>query len=492
MAASSTGPDATTGSARDPLDAPSAAVSVIRGSVWRTAGFATASLLGLISLPLLVRYLGAADVGRYQYVLAMTAIVASVTEAGLTGLGVREYAVRDAAGRRALLETLVALRVTLTAAGIAVALAVALIAGMKPELVAGVVISGVAVLLLALSGSYAVVLTGQLRFGWVAALDVVRQVGLVATIVALVVADASLVWFFVAPVVGNLVDLLMVMIATRGQIPLRPSGHVREWGRLLRLVLPFTFATAAGFIYFRMSLLVMPVVASAEDVGQFAVALRLFEQLGAVAWLLVNSAFPLLARAASTDRARLQIGLQKLSEVALLVGGAAAVATVAGAPLIIHIIAGSGFSDAVGAMRILGVALFWTFLLATGSFALLSLHRNRALLIANLLALGVGACVTLALAGPHGAQGAALGSLAAEVALSVAYAVAIAVRDPDLRVSLRILGPVALAVAAAAALALALPGEVLPPIGALVAYAAVILATGAVPAEIWGAIRPAR
>jgi O-antigen/teichoic acid export membrane protein len=483
MPASSTQPD-------HRLDAPDAAVSVIRGGAWRTIGFAVASLLALISLPLLVRHLGVVDLGRYQYVVALTAVVGMVSEAGLTGLGVREYAVRDAAGRRALLDALVALRLTFTAIGVVLATGFAVATGMDAVLVAGVVITGVAVLLQAMSGSYAVVLSGQLRFGWVAAVDVVRQLGLVAAIAVLVIVDAPLVWFFVAPLVANLADLLMVMVATRGKVPLIPGRGAREWRGLLRHVLPFTFATAAGIIYLRISLLVMPAVATDEEVGLFAVAMRLFEQLGAVAWLLVNSAFPILARAASTDRARLQGGLQKLSDVAILVGGGAAVATIAGAPLIIRVIAGEGFDGAIGPMRLLGVALFWTFLMATGSFALLSLKRHRALLVANITALATGAVVTLVLAGPLGANGAAIGSLSAEVVVACGYAIAIRRGERDLRLSPRILGPVALACGLAAVPAILLPGLVLPAVGAVLAYGAVILLSRSVPPEIWHAVRP--
>jgi O-antigen/teichoic acid export membrane protein len=201
--------------------------------------------------------------------------------------------------------------------------------------------------------------------------------------------------------------------------------------------------------------------------------------------LLISSAFPLLARAARDDQARLGYALQRLFEVSLIAGALFALATSVGAPVAVDIIGGSGYHPAAAALRIQGGAMLFSFLLATWGFALISLHRHRALLAANALAFAVSAAVTLALAPSHGAKGAAIATLAGEGVLAAAYLVALVRARPDLRPDLRVVPKVVVAAGAAIAVAVVSGLPALPAtLVAGVVYAAAILALRAVPDEL--------
>jgi O-antigen/teichoic acid export membrane protein len=70
--------------------------------------------------------------------------------------------------------------------------------------------------------------------------------------------------------------------------------------------------------------------------------------------------------------------------------------------------------------------VFATFVLVAWGFALLASHRHRALLAANGVALVMSVILVSLLAGAHGAEGAALGTIGAEIGLAASYAVALA------------------------------------------------------------------
>ena len=61
-------------------------------------------------------------------------------------------------------------------------------------------------------------------------------------------------------------------------------------------------------------------VGTAEESGLLGAAFRIFTVLAGIPLLLVSTAFPVLARAAHNDRERLQYGVQRLVDIALIVG----------------------------------------------------------------------------------------------------------------------------------------------------------------------------
>ena len=109
------------GDVADVLDTTAAGGIVIRGGVVRTLGYASGVGLGVVSAALMVRHLGVVDWGRYVTVTSLIAIVAGLSEAGMTAIGVREFSTRARAERETLMRNLLGLRLAITFLGLAVA-----------------------------------------------------------------------------------------------------------------------------------------------------------------------------------------------------------------------------------------------------------------------------------------------------------------------------------------------------------------------------------
>jgi O-antigen/teichoic acid export membrane protein len=295
--------------------------------------------------------------------------------------------------------------------------------------------------------------------------------------------------------VGLLVNLLLIPPTARlvrSQISVRLALHPRKWAALLRLTIYFSLAAAASTIYLYIAQILTSLIANGHQSGLFAAAFRVFIVIAAVPGLLVASSLPVLARAARDDRARLGYALQRTFEATLIVGVAAALGVVAGARLIIAIVAGPKYVQAVGVLQIEGLALVASFVLAGWGFGLLSLHRHREMLFANLVALVVSAGLTVLLAHSHGARGAALASVCGESTLAVLYLVALVHSYPQFRPEWGVVAKVALAAVPAGVVAFvpSLPA-LLQPLAALAVFAGLIVITGAIPEELHDLI-PAR
>jgi O-antigen/teichoic acid export membrane protein len=478
----------------DILDTSEAGPAAIRGGALRATSYAVGIGLSLVSAPLLIRHLGVTGYGQFVTVSSLLFIVTGVTDGGLTNVGVREYTTLHGEARTAFMRNLLGMRVVLPAVGGLIAVAFAVAVRYDATLVAGTAIGAVSVVLLIAGGTFTVPLTSRLRLGWVSSLDLLRQVFTVAGLIALVVVGAALLPFFVVPVVANIPVIVVGILLVRGQMPMRPTLDVRQWRPILRDTLPFAAATALGFVYFRVVVIGVSLVSTAEETGYFSASFRIVEVLIAVPSLLVTAAFPILARAARDDAARLRYALQRLFEVAIVCGAGVALLLLVAAPFAIDVIAGDKFGPSVEVLRIQGLALIGTFLVATWGFALLSLRQHRALIYANIAAMAVAAIATAALAPPLGAEGGAIATTITEWMLPVIYLVAIVRARPDLRPQVAVVPKALVAAGVAAAVAL-LPDIASAPatVVAAVVYVGALLALRGIPNEIIDAIpRPAR
>jgi O-antigen/teichoic acid export membrane protein len=428
----------------DALAAGGAGRAVIRGGAYRAAAYAGSILLSAASVPLVVRALGVEDYGRFVTITSLITIVGGVTDAGLENIGVREFSVLSGGARDSMIRHLIGVRMTLTVVGVLIAVGVGALAGYDHTMMLGILVAGGGLLIQVLHNSYVVSLIGSLRLGWVSTLDIVKQVVAVGYAVVLVLVGAGLLPFFFMTVLSGLAALAIVLPLTRRLVPLLPSVDMRWWWRLMREALPYAAATAIGIVYFRIAIIILSLVSNGQQTGYFGASFRIVEVLSAIPYMLVMSAFPVLARAAHTDHDRLRYALQRTFEVALILGVWMMLGVLVGAPFAIRVVAGHGFDPSIPVLRIQGIALAATFLAATWGYALLSLRRYRALMLVNALALAITVTLTLVLAPGHGAKGAAISMTVTEVCLALGYAVALMGRRPDFRVSPRVVVPVAL------------------------------------------------
>ncbi len=459
--------------------------ALVRGGVLRFGGYVAGVMLSVLAAAVLTRHLGVATFGQYTTVMSLVAVIAAVTDAGMSNIATREYAIRPEPDRSVLMRELLGLRVVITLIGVILVLAFALAAGYSSALTLGAVAAGLATVALVYQHTLSIPLTTDLRLGTLAALEFTRQTLLTGGLVLLVVLGAGVFGLLSVSLVANLVLIVPTALLIRGRLSIRPSLRTTAWPALLRVTVVFSLATAVGTIYVYTAQILTSLVTSRHQSGLFAVSFRVFIVAAAVPGLLVGAALPVLSRAAKDDRDRLAYALQRIFEISLIAGVGSALGISAGSGFIVSVIAGGRYAAATPVLQIQSLAMIASFVLAGWSFALLSLHLHRALLLANLAALLVSVLLTLVLASADGARGAAIAVLGGETTLAVFTLLTLIRHRPMYRPQLTVLVKTILAAIPAAAIAFAAPvPSLVRAILTLLAYGAVILATRALPSEI--------
>jgi O-antigen/teichoic acid export membrane protein len=471
---------------QDILDSPRAGARVIQGTAVRSVGYFAGVGLAVLAAPLLTRHLGVVDYGSYVVVASVIAIATLFADAGMTAVGIREYSSRTTGDRALLLQNLVFVRLVSSVVAGAGAVVFAIAAGYDSLLVAGVALGAVGLVLTVAQRSYAIPLAVSLRLELFTALELLRQALTVAGFIVLIVAGAGLLAFFVLPVPVAILALAATLMVVKGYGAIRPTVRRHESLHLLAQV-PVAAASVLGAMFYRVAIIMMSLLATSQQTGYFGLSVGVVDVFVPVATLVAGSAFPILARAADTDRDRLRFAFRQLFDVSVLLGLGIAFVLVAGAEPIVAFLGGSEFEPTVPVLRIQGLALAVTFLVTLFVYMLWVVGARRQLIVGNLFGLGAALVLTATLIPAWEAKGAAVAMVVAESLLAVWLGVALMGRRADLRPGLGASAKAAVAVVVAGGIAL----TPVPPLAGVTlgaaAYLVVLLVLRAVPADIWRA-----
>lgn len=284
--------------APDVLDTPAAGVAAIRGGAVRIVGYALGVAVSIVSSAMLLRHLGVVATGEYVTVLSLVTLAAGVTEAGLAAIGVRELSTLPPDLAWSFLRNLSGLRLVCASTAVLFALTFAVLSGYSTALVLGTLLAGGGFVLLTWQTTYLLPLLARLQLGKVTTVELIRQIGTVLLIVALVLAGAPLLPFWAATIPAGIVGTVLAGLLIHRSMPLRPGFDLVVWGSVLRRTLPYSMAAAVGVVYFRLAILIVSHVASDQQTGYYGAAFRIIEVLFVVPQLIVGSTLPIFSRAA--------------------------------------------------------------------------------------------------------------------------------------------------------------------------------------------------
>lgn len=468
---------------RDVLGTPAAGPAAVRGGAIRLASYIAASVIALASGAVLFRYLGPVRTGRFTEAITLVLLVAGASDLGLTAIGLRELSVRTGADRDQMGRTLLGLRLAVTGVGV-LAITLFAVAVYGATLGLGVLLAGIGLLFQVWQGTLALPLMAELRFGWTAAFEFLRQLLVSGLIVLLVVTGSDVLGFLAATIPAGIAVLVFTLVRFRGHVPARLRFAPREWRVLVKPVLTYAVAVAAATLYFRVAILLVSIISTEHELGYFSLAFNVMAALFTIPAMLVTAAFPIFSRAAKDDHARLAYGIERVFEVSLILGAWISLAVALGASLAIEVVGGPKFAPGASILAIQGISVGATFVGTVWGFGLLSLGRHRAILIFNLAALLAVVGLVSIMTSLDGAHGAAIATSAVEVAYAIIGARVLVAGREHLSPSLRVVPKVAFALALAASPALIAIPEVAQIALSAAIYLAALTLLRALPAEL--------
>lgn len=350
------------------------------------------TILALVAIGFITRYLGKEGFGNYATVLAFLAFFMAVSDLGLYSISTREIS-REGADEEKIMGNVFTLRIIASLFVLFLSPIIVLFFDYPAEVKIGIVIVASAFLF---SSSYQVlngVFQKNLAMDKVAFTELAGKIIQVAIVIAAVKLKLSFAWIISALLVNMTANFIVVFFWSRKFLRFKLHFDFPYWKKFLKESLPMGIAAVITFAYFKMDTILLSVMKSSADVGIYNVAYKVLENITFFPAMIIGLILPIMSKNIFTNREEFVNVSNKTFKVFVLLVVPLIIGVLFLSGGIIGIIGGAGFSESAGILRILVFALALIFF---GQFF------NSILIVGNLQkklmsALGLAAIINITL-----------------------------------------------------------------------------------------------
>jgi len=350
------------------------------------------TILALVSIGFITRYLGKEGFGNYATVLAFLSFFAAIADLGLYYIATREIS-REGADEEKILGNIFSIRLISSLAMFVISPIIVLFFSYPLEVKEGIVIAAASFLF---SSGYQIlngVFQKNLAMDKVAIGELIGKIIQVVVVILAVKLRLGFSWIIFSLLLNMIASFLIIYFFAKKYVRLHLRFDFGYWKIFLKESMPMGIATIVTFVYFKMDTILLSVMKSSADVGIYNAAYKVLENITFFPAMIAGLVMPIMAHSVFTNRKRFVEISDKTFKVFVVLVVPLVVGTLFLADDVIKLIGGAGFAESGSVLRILVFALAFIFF---GQFF------NTILIIGNLQkrlmwALGFAAAVNVVL-----------------------------------------------------------------------------------------------
>ncbi|HEV3218043.1 MAG TPA: flippase [Vicinamibacterales bacterium] len=383
-----------------------------------SSGYATvtagSAVLLLVLLMAAGRFLDAADYGRFSFALALTTILETIMDVGLSQVTARAVA-RQKETAAQLFRHVLGLKLVWVAGALLLLVAITPILRSDPVVIRLCYLLGISAAVRSYLLTARGLLQGLDRFD-------LEAVVVVADRLLLLILGGSALWggygltgLALAFVAARLLMLFVIGVLLRPTLgSMRPQFDREAWRGLQASALPLGFFMLALNMYNYIDTVILGLMRSDAETGWYAASYRIYEGLtyapSVLAAVLTPKLSFLFVQDRRAHRGLMMWGIGASAALGVLLGAA----MVWGAPLAVTVLFGESYTPAAAPLRVLAggsVFVFCTWILHAVA---ISVNLDRRLFVTTVIGLGVNVALNMLLISPWGIRGAAWATVLAE------------------------------------------------------------------------------
>lgn len=372
------------------------------------------TVLALVSIGLITRYLGASGFGDYATVLAFQALFSAVSDLGLYQTATREIS-RPGADEARIIGNVFSLRIT--ASIIIVLLSPALFFFLPYSVAVKEAIVIIAISFL-FSSSYQIlngVFQKNLAMDKVAIVEFFGKVIQVSAIFLVIKLQLGFLWIIASILLNMLFSFCLVYLLSRRYIIFRPAFNWKYWKNFLKESYPLGIAAFIGFVYFKIDTILLSIMKTSADVGLYNAAYKVIENLIFFPTMMMGLIFPIMSATIFSDQSRFKDISDKIYKIFWIFVVGLIVGTLFLSGGIVKIIGGSGFEKSGVVLQILVFALAAIFFSNFSNSILIAGNKQKKLMVIMFLAAIFNVTANLLFIPHYSYMAAALISVATEI-----------------------------------------------------------------------------
>ncbi len=318
------------------------------------------TILALVGIGFITRYLGKEGFGDYAVVLAFFAFFGALADLGLYSISTREIS-RPGSDEKGILGNVFAIRLTTS---LAVVVLTPIIVAFFPY--SSLVKQGIFLAALAyiFSSGYAVLIglfQKRLAMDKVAIGELIGRIFQVAAIVIAVKLNLGFIAVIGTLLLNMLISFSIIYFWSRRYVKFGLRFERAAWGKFLKESYPVGISAIIIFAYFKLDTILLSVMKASSDVGIYNVAYKVVENISFFPAMLIGLIMPLMSRYIFHDRTKFDSVANKTFKVFLILTVPLVIGTLFLAKDIISLIGGTGFLESVAVLKLLALAMAFVF-----------------------------------------------------------------------------------------------------------------------------------
>ena len=393
------------------------AYNVVFNSVAKIAS----TVLALVAIGFITRYLGTEGFGNYATVLAFFSLFTALADFGLSPLLAREISRKDA-NESKIVGNVVALRIMSSSIILGFALVFVPFLPYDPELRLGIIIAAVAFVFASSSGVLNGIFQKRLAMFEVATVEFLSK----CLQLGIIVAAVRFNWGFGAIILSLLAYMIFnataLFFLSQRILPFKLSFDASFWKEFLRESLPVGMISIVSFAYFKTDTILLSILQGSSDVGIYNAAYKIIENLTFFPAMIAGLVLPLFSRYIFHEPKKFRLVADKTFKVFVVFATPIAVGGFFLAEPLVLLIGGPEFAAAALPLRILIFSLAAIFFGNFFNAILIAGNLQKRLLKALSIVAILNICANLVLIPRYSFAGAASVSLTTEAAVALATA----------------------------------------------------------------------
>lgn len=408
---------------------------IAHNTIIQFAGKAIGTVLGLLTVGIMTRYLGQAGYGYYTTIMGFLQFFGILVDFGLT-LTTAQMLGHSQWDEKRLFGNILSLRIVSAVVFLGVAPLLAMLFPYPAFVKTGIAICTLSFFFMSINQIFLGFFQKHLALAYASFAEIANRVFLLAAIVLSIQLNFGLFGILVAVVLSNLVQCAFLLWPAHRLQPITLAFDKAIWRDIWQQTWPIALSIALNLLYLKTDILVLSVFRSPEEVGLYGAAYKVVDVLTTFPVIFAGILLPLLTRFwQGGDKQRFaqltQQGFDAMSMLAwplvfgtLFVGGD-----------VMAIVAGEPFRASGFLLQLLIWASAVIFFNAVFAHAIVALKRQRSTIWAYGITAIVGVAGYLVAIPLYGALGAAVMTVVSE-ALVAALVFGLYVKFSGLRPSL--------------------------------------------------------
>ncbi len=379
-------------------------------------------VIGLLSITLQTRYLGASGYGRLTVILTFVAFLYNLSDWGITTMITKE-ASREPEKLPALISSSLWGRTLLTVPLLLGSILLgALLYRHDFTIKLGIAILSTTLFSNLVITSLSSLFQVRLKNYLVSVAEVTSRVGNLILIIAVIWLHLGIFALVVASVLGNIAFAAVLWaLAKRERFRFeRRQVDLSRFYKLFWISVPLGLAYVVSSIYFKVDTIILSLLKPAHDVGIYAAAYKLLDIMLIFPVIFGTTIFPLLARNHENKEKFANI-VAKAGRFLLFVGAPMAVGGVILSLPIALLIGGHAFTASSAPLKVLMVSGAISFFNTLLGLAIIAMDRHKDALYVNIASLVLNVSLNFALIPHFGYMAAAYNTLASEALIMLTY-----------------------------------------------------------------------